>query len=218
MTMNELCEAFDLDGLQPSPGVFDMDKLRWMNGHYIRQSKPANLVDFLKMYTSSEETYRYWSNHEEGREAVVGLQNLSNAINQTPAFAEKAIVLEQERVQTLADFGEATGFFFEEIPQMDQQAFAKWLTLPYVPALLESLTNYFSDNEEPTIEDCEACLRNYVANNELAKLGAVVHPVRVALTGKTVGPGLFELMAALGSKRMVMRFRHVLKDVLNLTS
>ena len=55
--------------------------------------------------------------------------------------------------------------------------------------------------------ECEALLRRYQSDNGIEKLGPIVHPTRVALTGKAVGPGLFELMAVLGPARMVARLR-----------
>ncbi|HCE00210.1 MAG TPA: glutamate--tRNA ligase, partial [Armatimonadetes bacterium] len=60
-------------------------------------------------------------------------------------------------------------------------------------------------------EECEALLRQYAERAGFEKLGPVVHPTRVALTGKTAGPGLFELMAVLGPERMAPRLRRALE-------
>jgi glutamyl-tRNA synthetase len=66
------------------------------------------------------------------------------------------------------------------------------------------------DSHVETVEHYESILKGYQTHAGLEKLGPVVHPVRVALTGKTFGPGLFELMSVLGHDRVVRRLRRAL--------
>jgi glutamyl-tRNA synthetase len=207
MTMPELIEAFSLDGLQPSPGVFDLEKLRWMNGHYIRGLGSEELQSRLAKYVDTEEPFTYLRGL--GSEtAAEDLELLKKALDTDPAYAMQAVLLEQERVVTLADFGSATAFFFQEEPPMDPKAVEKWFGEPHVAEMFNHLIQSLST--PASVEACESLVRDYAAKLGLEKLGPVVHPIRVALTGKTIGPGLFELMSVLGPERMKRRLTRAL--------
>lgn len=214
MSPEELIEAFSLEGLQPSPGRFDFEKLLWLNGHRIRSMSPSELRERLLEYVASPGLEEFWGAPREG-EAVPGLATgdvfarLSRIPNADAAYVERALVEVQPRVSTLADIGEALEFFLVEEPPMDEKAAAKWLAEPHVPQMfawfLEELPN-----TDGTAAAYEAMLRAYQERAGLEKLGPVVHPTRVALTGKTSGPGLFELMEVLGKDRVAARLRKVL--------
>lgn len=209
MSGKELEDAFTLDGLQPSPGVFDMDKLTWMNGHYIRALGVEELLAEIESFLSNPETKEYWTreaNVESGNWQKLEL--LKSAISENRAYVEKVLPLEQERVQTLAQFGEACQFFFVDEVEFDPKATEKWFigqkhVGPMFDAFIESLTGMDSISHD----DCEKLVKDYAAKIGLEKIGPVVHPTRVALTGKTAGPGLFDLMSVLGPERMVARFK-----------
>lgn len=207
----ELVEAFSLDGLQPSPGVFDLEKLRWMNGHYLRGLPVEELVSRVSEYVSWPEVNTYWLDEKraETGNAVV-LADLGQALKRSPDLTENALHLEQERVSDLAEFGAACHFFFVDQPDLDPKATEKWFKEEHVAALFESLKAWLDGRELVTTEECEAFCRDFQAEHGLEKLGPVVHPTRVALTGQTVGPGLFELMAALGPQRMIARIERAL--------
>lgn len=209
MNMEELQEAFSLDGLQPSPGVFDIEKLRWMNGHYIRQLGKDQLRDKLVAFLSHPETVAYFSRDEVVTEGKLErLELLRQAFQKDPEYAIDAVVLEQERVHTLGDFADVTDFFFLDEPPMDEKATAKWFGEPHVRELFDHLSDEVGKgNGHISVEQCESIVRTYAEEKGFDKLGPVVHPIRVALTGKTVGPGLFELMSTLGPARMVARLR-----------
>jgi glutamyl/glutaminyl-tRNA synthetase len=111
----------------------------------------------------------------------------------------------------LADFGEAMEFFVVEEPPLDPKAHAKWLTQPHVPQMFAWVLDKLAESRVETVEHYEAILKGYQSHAGLEKLGPVVHPVRVALTGKTTGPGLFELMSVLGHDRVVRRLQRALE-------
>ena len=211
LTEAELIEAFELKGLQPSPGKFDLEKLKWLNGHQIRQMTIEELRDNLLRYVNDPYVKQYWNTPDADGDlpdAAVWprLERLANAAAENPDYFHQALVLEQERVQTLADFGEALEFFLVEQPPMDEKAVKKWLTQEHVPAMFAHIIA----NPGTTTEHYDALLRAYAADNGFEKLGPIVHPTRVALTGKTFGPGLFELMALLGPDRIAARLQRAL--------
>ena len=106
---------------------------------------------------------------------------------------------------SIAEFATACEFFFVDEVTMDEKAVEKWKGQPHVGPMIEAFIAFFGDRSHASIEECEGLLRDYQAKAGIEKLGPVVHPTRVALTGKTVGPGLFELMAALGPAKIVRR-------------
>ncbi len=234
MTEEEMVSAFDLRGLQPSPGRFDLEKLRWLNGHSIRAMSAEALFDAILKFAEFDyaREFHLMEVTEELKEkaseadiaaarercAVIqakrrrtwaAVEAFAAAAKADPSYALAAVRLEQERVTTLADFGEACAFFFVDLPEMDAKASEKWLTQEHVPALLNHLKQQLTGDLTP--EKCEAVVRGYAEASGFEKLGPIVHPIRVTLTGKTVGPGLFELMAVLGSERIHRRIDAVLQ-------
>ncbi len=216
MTEPELIEAFELKGLQPSPGKFDLEKLRWLNGAHIRAMAPEDLLDGLLAYVREPYTRRYWDEYVDenpmpnkppfdGKLLLERLIRIDEAAQRDRSYLLEAVKLEQERVQTYADFGEALEFFLVDEPPMDQKALDKWFKHAHVRELFDFIESRL--NGGLTVEGYDALLREFQEQNGLEKLGPVVHPTRVALTGKTYGPGLFELMALLGAERIRQRLQ-----------
>ncbi len=204
MSMDEMAEAFSLEGLQPSPGVFDLDKLKWMNANHIRGLSSADLVAAVRGVAEDPEAEAYYRKAHEEREdpadkaIYLGLGTLRTALGEQTELAEKMIALEQERVTTLADFGAAGSFFFTDEPEIDSVALAKWKGQAHIPALFDAAIQYSGS-------DYEAFLKEYAAANGFEKLVPLQVPLRLGLTGKTSGPGLFDLMSALGPERIRVR-------------
>ncbi len=202
MSLQEMAEAFSLEGIQPSPGVFDITKLQWMNGHYIRSLSPKELYETVKTFdaTTRDEDYLNKPSRKLLRDAFA---------HQPEEYVTSALRLEQERVKLLSDFADATSFFFTDEPEMDPQAMQKWLVQPYVPELLTFLIDALEKTEASTLtaEQCEELVNQAVERLNLEKRASAIHPLRVALTGKTAGPSLFDLMAVLGKERMQRRLQ-----------
>lgn len=218
-TDEELVQAFSIDRVQASPGKFDMEKFRWLNGHHIRMLTPEALLDELLAYIAHPYTKTYWLEYTEenpmpNKPPVVGadvwrrLERIPAAVQQDREYVLRAILLEQERVVTLADFGDALEFFLVDEPEMDPKAAAKWLGEAHVLALREAIADRVTDAPyEEAVAHYERVIRDFAAEHGMEKLGPVVHPTRVILTGRTFGPGLFELMAALGPERVRARMQ-----------
>jgi glutamyl-tRNA synthetase len=224
MSKKQMIEHFDISGLQPSAGVWDFDKLKWFNGSYIRAMDPEALFGTVLEYIDRPDTLPYWEalavDPEAGQltssdplKVRESLLLFKEAAARDAAYAFEALKLEQERVVTLADFGEACAFFFQEEPPMDGKAVEKWFRQEHVAELFSSLTDQLSvyGGGPISVAQCESIIRTFAASLGMEKLGPVVHPVRVALTGKTFGPGLFELMSVLGPERMIRRIKRAQK-------
>ena len=211
MSMDEMAEAFDIKGIQPSSGVFDYDKLLWMSGVHTRMMDSDELLDAVVAYGGNPETEKYWSarvpgpNESDPHKKLHGLRMLTEKAREDRHYVLEAVKLEQERVTNLADFGEACAFFFMEEVEFDPKAVEKWFKEPHVRGLFDYVAQEVQNRAPASPADFEAILRAAQAHLNLEKLGPVVHPIRVAMTGKTVGPGLFELMALLGPRTVCDR-------------
>jgi glutamyl-tRNA synthetase len=103
----------------------------------------------------------------------------------------------------MTDFPDATEFFFDNHPKMDRDAAEKWRGSRYVDRLLHLIRQGLpAEEDEMTAEACEALVTGAAKDLNLEKRGDAIHPLRLALTGRTKGPGLFELMSLLGAERM----------------
>jgi glutamyl-tRNA synthetase len=216
LSEKELIDLFDLDGLQPHPGRFDLEKLKWLNGMNIRAMSPEELLDALSAYIAHPHTRAFWMDPGDEQSGIDGplllerLDRIASAIATNRVYVLAALKEVQERVKTLADFGEALEFFLLDEPPMDSKAVEKWLTQPHVPELFDWILRKVATSHVETTEHYETILLGYQTHAGFEKLGPVVHPTRVALTGKTTGPGLFELMAVLGRERIEARLRRAL--------
>lgn len=199
LSMDEMAAAFSVEGIQPSPGVFDLQKLQWMNGHYIRQLSPEQLYDRLNEFDGKTTDEEYLG--------LPARSALRKAFDNLPReYVQRALVLEQERVKLLADFADACEFFFVEQPHLDEQAREKWFTQAHTKAVYSFLLEELSAFDSISVEECESLVSKCAESLSLEKKAMAIHPIRVALTGRTFGPGLYELMALLGPKRMKSRF------------
>ena len=176
-TTEELVERFSLAGVSRSPAVFDEQKLRWMNGRYLRELSPAELTARL-----------------EGASGRTGLA--------------AAVAVAQDKMQTLADFWTLAAFLVGP-REFDEQAWSRVMTdgaadrLARARAALAAVQPFES-------AAVEAALRAVVEDLD-AKPKTVFQPVRVALSGSTVSPGLFESIECLGREVTLERLDETLK-------
>ncbi|HXB15092.1 MAG TPA: glutamate--tRNA ligase [Solirubrobacteraceae bacterium] len=167
----ELVERFTLERVSRNPARFDEEKLRWLNGVYIRELPPAELAARLEDYT--------------GR-----------------AGLERAAEISQEKIHTLADFWPLAGPLLDE-PLADPKARERWLdekgraTLAQAREALAGLEPF----EESEIERALGELIERLG----VKPREVYQPLRVAITGTTVSPGIFESLALIGRDEALRR-------------
>lgn len=218
MTDEELAGAFDINGIQPSPGRFDIEKLNWINGLAIRSMTAAELLEKLRDFLADSWTWQYWSEAGEDvgeadrrRDVKTALETLREAIERDADYVLRALPLEQERVSTLAELGPACEFFFVDEPALDQKAAAKAFAHAHARPLLEQFATLPA--QDRSAAEWEAEVKSWAASHGIEKIGSVIQPIRVAMTGKMSGPGLFDLMSVLGPDRVTARFRRALENL-----
>ena len=186
MTRAEMVEAFDFAKCKASPARFDIKKLTWMNGEYIAREPRA---DFEAAF--------------DARLQAAGLPT-------EPLNGLRDALLDeiQPRTKTYGDVPANCRWFFAEDYPFDPKAVAKRLHAEGVPALLDEVAAALEALPGFDVPAIEAAVRA-LAEARGAGLGALVHPIRVAVSGRAEGPGLFETLWLLGRERSLRRLRGV---------
>lgn len=194
LSVEELIEKFTLEGIVNHPVVFDIQKLEWMNGVYIRKADLDRLTKLCIPYLQR-----------------AGLLPATLTPDDL-AYTRKVIALEQERLKVLSEITELADFFFVDEPPYDQKGMDKWLRRENSEHLLRAVIKRLQDVPDWTRESIETAVRQ--AGDELGLSGGqVIHPVRMAVTGRMVGPGLFETMEVLGKERVLSRLIRTLREI-----
>lgn len=179
--MEEAVKKFSIKKINKTAAEFSMDKLDWVNAQYIKKADTGQLTDLIIPFFN-EAGYKY-----EGFDR--------NAL-------ENIVKLYQSRSNKLTDFVDWTNFIFEETATFDE--YAKRELTPETQERFQALAKALEQTDNFTAEVVEEYFRDFV-KKEGIEASQLVHPVRAKLTGKTVGPGLFETMAVLGKEKTIKR-------------
>jgi len=189
-TVAELVEKFRLEDLRGASPIFDLAKLNWLNGLYMRRAledDPGRVVDI---------GVRVLAEHGLLGEPVGREQR---------AYVDQVVRVLGERLKVGEDILTVGDFFFRDVV-FDPAAEERYLRQPESAGLLRSLAERLDGDGALSRAAAEAAVRG-LAEERGVHSREIIHPVRVALTGKTTGPGLFELMEVLGRERVVARLR-----------
>jgi glutamyl-tRNA synthetase len=197
MTVPEMIEAFNLERINKSNAVFDLEKLTWMNGEYIRQTDDYKLVDLIRPYLV-----------ESG--LVTQL-----FINTRWDFMMKFVGMMKERCKLLTDFGAQGEYFFKDDFTYEEKGACKHFADPQIADMLQQWHDILAAVEPFTVEKIEQELRDY-ADKLAIKPAAVIHPTRLALSGTTKGPSLFEMMELLGRETCLKRLKRAITFINNM--
>ena len=184
MSTDELIERFDVADVGRASAIFDEQKLRWLNGRFMREMD-------LDSYTEAVARH-------VGREPDERLR--------------AACAIAQEKAQTLEEVWPLIGFLFEE-PETDEKAWRKVMkdgALPLLSEALEALRG--TDDFEP--QKLETALGRVLAEHDV-KPGKLYQPIRVAITGTAVSPGIFESLSVLGKDRALERIERAVQRLSN---
>ncbi len=182
-TREELITHFGLEKVSKAAALFDPVKLEWLNGQYLRQTDPSRLVDLVTPF---------WE------EAGVPAEQITE---RDRTWLVEGIRLFQERSKTLRDLALSSRCLFRVAPDRDPEAQATFLDATGRQIVAE-LARRLATAPDFTAAAVEEVFRGYAAERGV-KVVAVAQPVRVILTGKTVSPPLFPLLAHLGRERVL---------------
>ncbi|MEW6025984.1 MAG: glutamate--tRNA ligase [Planctomycetota bacterium] len=183
MSKDEIIKRFTIERVKDKPAQFNLKKLTWMNSHYLKHLPIERLYQLTKPYLEK---------------AGYDLAKASEA------KAMKLVDLYRERIRVLSEIGEVTKFFFEDKVNYQAEAVDKFVKTADGKAVLAMVRDGVTGAGEFTHTSLEPVLRK-VAETKGLKFQGVAQPVRVALTGTTVSPGIFEVMELLGKERVLER-------------
>lgn len=191
----EMIEKFSLENTNKSAAIFDPDKLLWLNQHYIKESRPSQLVPSLKKILISENIV---SSGKELRDKEI----------------EKAIPCLQERSKTLIEMAHGAEFFFKDEIIYDEAAAKKFLKMDVVPIFKDFSAKLGGLGEELAIDNLQPIF-NAIMEKYNLKLGKIAQPLRVALTGKKASPGIFDVFVVLGQNKVLKRLQNAIDYILS---
>jgi len=182
-SLHELIECFTIENVGKAAGIFNPEKLLWLNSHYIKSRPAADLAQEVLPFIT-----------RAGYEAPAD-----------PACLVKIVASLQPRAKTLVEFVELARFFLANDLVIQPKAAAKFLTPAITPALialadrLEALCDWTTDTIAHEFHE--------VLTTHGLALSKLAQPVRVAVTGATASPGIFEVLDILGKERTLGRIR-----------
>jgi glutamyl-tRNA synthetase len=176
----ELIQKFTLKGVNKSSAVFDVDKLNWLNGKYIRQILPERLVDLCEPLLI--EAY--------------GKQNLE--------YIKKVVLAFHDRLTLIPDIIPLSKYFFMGDFEYDPKGVKKHFQTEHAKKILETLKERLAKVEPFTKGNIEPVFKE-LAGEMGVKLGVVIHPCRLALTGRIESPPMYDVVEILGKKRVEER-------------
>ena len=179
--IDEIISLFELTDVNPSSAMFDLKKLEAINAEYIRAMSPEDFSHALAPWLKQES----WG-------ATVGVEEL-----------KKVAPLIQERTKVLSEGPGQLDFFFLTAPEFDEAAWTKVMSADEAPLILNAAKSAFAEVEWDSAALHET-LRS-IGEQHGMKLGKAQAPLRIAITGRSVGPPLFESMYFLGRETVVQR-------------
>ena len=185
-SQQEMINLFDLKNVQKAAAVFNPEKLLWLNAQYIKTSEPTRVAECLIPHV-----------HQKGYDET--------AFSRIPGGVEALVPPLRERSQTLVEMADRAVPYLEEQITIEENAAKKFLT-PAIAPTIRKFSERVETASEFTKESLEENFHKILEEDGL-KMGKLAQPLRVALTGGTVSPGIFEVMELLGKARTLNRLQ-----------
>ncbi len=185
-SIDELIEKFEVERIGKSNVVFDVKKLQWLNKHYIMERDLSARTDAVIPFLQRD-----------------GLLEANSSPVQRESL-EKIVESVGDRMTTLADITTQTGYFFTDDFEYDPKAIKRWWKKGDPLGTLQGIRDVIEKLETFGLEEAEAAIWEYTDKNNVKRV-QVMQPLRVALTGQSFGPGLFEIIVLLGQEKVLER-------------
>ncbi len=187
LALEEVVRLFELEKINRKSAHFDLEKCTWLNGEYMKELPNERF-------------------QEMGRASLTGAGiNLSQF---SPDYVCAALETCIGKVRTFAELPVYCGFYFRDDFEYDAQAAARQFT-PENRKLLTMLREAFDEAEHFDASSLEALFKK-IATNLQIKVGALIHPTRLAVTGSSAGPSLYHLLEILGKEKVLARIDRAL--------
>ena len=180
-TRTELVDHFTLETVGKSASIFNPEKLEWVNFQYLKATPATDLARLVLPF----------------------IERAGLPVPTDLAWLARAVETLRERAKTLVELADFARFYLADAIELDPKAAAKHLTPGVAPALAD-LTRHLRDLAEWTPAAIEGAFQATIGTHDM-RLGGLAQPVRVAVTGGTVSPGIYEVLDVLGRERTLSR-------------
>jgi glutamyl-tRNA synthetase len=187
LSMDEAVKLFDISDMSDVQAKFDIQKLRWLNGEYIMKKTTEELLPLIK------------------DQLLTAGFDMSGV---TDDYISKLVDLYKIRIKTLRELGELADWFFKDDFAMDEEGKRKYLDKEENKDNIRIFADRLDGLEDFSHENIEKICRDIAEEREL-KAADIIHPTRLAISGKTKGAGLFEVMELLGKEKVIKRMRGI---------
>jgi len=194
LAADQMIELFTLDGVNPANPVFDPEKLEWMNGEYIRACEDEKLLELVIPFLIREKLMT------------------KEAVDEKREWLLKFVFLLKQRCKTLKDFAEKGKYFFKFDYRYEPKAASKHFGSPEAGARLTAFVDCLSQLESFEKSKIEGALRG-LADEMKIKPAPLIHLVRLAATGTSAGPPLFDLLELMGKDEVVKRIKKAVEFI-----
>jgi glutamyl-tRNA synthetase len=185
--LEEMADAFSLDRVGASGVQFDLDKLRWVNEHYVRDLSVEELAERARPVVEAEG----YEISDERLHTICGLV--------------------QERIQVAPEVVTDNRYFFEDPDEYEEAGVEKRWKDESADLLLK-YADRLEDVDAFDVDTVETVLRD-LADEADVGAGAIIHPARLSVSGRSYGPGVFDLMAAVGKEACLRRMRRAVETL-----
>ncbi|MCX5718095.1 MAG: glutamate--tRNA ligase [Nitrospirae bacterium] len=191
-TREELIKYFSFENVGKSSAIFNPEKLLWLNSQYIIKSNPEELAQMVLPFLEN-----------------AGIIHKGQKIDRQ--WLSRAIKTLQERAKTLLELANSLRYYIAEDVQYDEKAKAKFLNEKSRGLLIE-LKDALNALSDFSIYELEKLFKSIVEKHVI-KLGNLAQPVRVAITGGTESPGIFEVLEIVGKEKTIKRLEKAIKAI-----
>ncbi len=188
----ELIEYFSFEHVGKASAVFNPEKLLWLNSQYIMKTPPDKLVELVMPFLLKKEILK--EEHDVDKK-----------------WLSRAIVTLQERAKTLDELADSLSFYIMDKVEYNPKAKAKFLKVENLE-FLKSVKSSLENTDDISIQILENIFKS-TAEKYNVKLGSIAQSVRVALTGKSESPGIFEVIEILGKEKTIKRIEDAIKEI-----
>lgn len=195
MSRDELVSIFSLERVNKKNAVFDQKKLEWINGKYLSMQESADIIQLLEPTMTRTER---------------------DTVDQKRVAFGKLVDLVKIRAQTVHEISSGVRFFFSDPESYEEKGIEKHFKKEKVQSHLELLRNTLNSANPFQADKLEQLIRD-LADSINLKAGDLIHPLRLALTGLTTSPGIFEVLEILGKETVIRRLDAALEFVENQT-
>jgi len=187
--INEVVKLFELAKINRRNAAFDLDKCFWLNGQYIAQMSLDRFIELARPFLEK---------------AKIDISD--------EKYLHDVLAIVKEKIKLFKDVPEWTSYFFTENYEFDSESVKKVFEKPEAAARLKALRDEFAKIDKWGLQTLESTLKS-LAQSLGCKTGDLVHPARVAVSGRSVGPSLYHMLDVMGKERVLKRFDRIMTQL-----